>query len=77
MIEVQQIYATKTLKAFVKNTAGVNSVIRTETYTFGTPPTFKVYFKKPTYKFRITQLKKCAMWFCYLVFMVWFDLLSY
>jgi len=42
------INATKTLKAFVKNTAGVNSVIRTETYTFGTPPTFKVYFKKPS-----------------------------
>ncbi len=41
------INATKTLNAFVRNTAGVNSVIRTETYTFGTLPTFTVYFKKP------------------------------
>ena len=41
------INATKTLNAFVRNTAGVNSTIRTETYTFGTLPTFTVYFKKP------------------------------
>ena len=41
------INATKTLNAFVRNTAGVNSAIRTETYTFGTLPTFTVYFKKP------------------------------
>ena len=41
------INATKTLNAFVRNTAGVNSTIRTETYTFGTQPTFTVYFKKP------------------------------
>ena len=41
------INATKTLNAFVRNTAGVNSAIRTETYTFGTQPTFTVYFKKP------------------------------
>ena len=41
------INATKTLNAFVRNTAGVNSAIRTETYTFGTQPSFTVYFKKP------------------------------
>ena len=41
------INATKTLNAFVRNTAVVNSAIRTETYTFGTLPTFTVYFKKP------------------------------
>ena len=41
------INATKTLNAFVRNTAGVNSALRTETYTFGTLPTFTVYFKKP------------------------------
>jgi Alpha amylase, catalytic domain/Starch-binding module 26/Alpha-amylase C-terminal beta-sheet domain/Chitobiase/beta-hexosaminidase C-terminal domain/Secretion system C-terminal sorting domain len=41
------INATKTLNAFVRNTSGVNSTIRTETYTFGTLPTFTVYFKKP------------------------------
>ena len=41
------INATKTLNAFVRNTAGVNSTIRTETYTFGTQPSFTVYFKKP------------------------------
>ncbi len=41
------INSTKTLNAFVRNTVGVNSTIRTETYTFGTLPTFTVYFKKP------------------------------
>ena len=42
------ITANTTLKAFVKNTANVSSTVYTETYTFGTPPTFTVYFKKPT-----------------------------
>ncbi|WP_269222884.1 starch-binding protein [Flavobacterium sp. IMCC34518] len=42
------ITANTTLKAFVKNTANVSSSVYTETYTFGTPPTFTVYFKKPT-----------------------------
>jgi hypothetical protein len=36
-----------TLKAFVKNTAGISSAVKTETYTFSVPPTFTVYFKKP------------------------------
>lgn len=40
--------ANTTLKAFVKNTADVSSAVYTETYTFGTPPTFTVYFKKPS-----------------------------
>jgi Starch-binding module 26/Secretion system C-terminal sorting domain/Glycosyl hydrolase family 57/Fn3 associated/Chitobiase/beta-hexosaminidase C-terminal domain len=39
---------TTTLKAFVRNTTGINSAITTETYTFSTPSTFTVYFKKPT-----------------------------
>ena len=38
---------TTTLKAFVQNTSAVSSAVTTETYTFGTPPTFTVYFKKP------------------------------
>jgi len=42
------ITTNKTLKAFVKNIANVSSSIYTETYTFGTPPTFTVYFKKPS-----------------------------
>ena len=42
------ITSTTTLKVFVKNTAGVSSAIKTETYTFNTPNTFTVYFKKPT-----------------------------
>jgi hypothetical protein len=42
------ITANTTLKAFVKNTANVSSAVYTETYTFGTPPTFTVYFKKPS-----------------------------
>ncbi|TAF69319.1 MAG: starch-binding protein [Flavobacterium sp.] len=41
------INTTKTLKAFVRNAVGVTSAVRTETYTFGTLPTFTVYFKKP------------------------------
>jgi hypothetical protein len=40
--------STTTLKAFVRNTAGVNSAARTEIYNFSSPPTFTVYFKKPT-----------------------------
>jgi hypothetical protein len=42
------ITTNTTLKAFVKNTSNVNSTVYTETYTFGVPPTFTVYFKKPT-----------------------------
>ena len=42
------ISANTTLKAFVKNTAGVSSATKTEVYTFSTPTTFTVYFKKPT-----------------------------
>jgi hypothetical protein len=42
------ITANTTLKAFVKNTANVSSMVYIETYTFGTPPTFTVYFKKPS-----------------------------
>jgi hypothetical protein len=42
------ITATTTVKAFVRNTAGVSSATRTEVYTFSSPPTFTVYFKKPT-----------------------------
>jgi len=40
--------ANTTVKAFVKNTAGVSSSVYTETYTFATLPTFTVYFKKPS-----------------------------
>jgi hypothetical protein len=36
-----------TLKAFVKNTAGISSAVKSETYTFSVPTTFTVYFKKP------------------------------
>jgi hypothetical protein len=46
--KILTITSTTTLKAFVKNTAGVSSAIKTETYTFNTPSTFTVYFKKPT-----------------------------
>ncbi|WP_343586252.1 starch-binding protein [Flavobacterium sp.] len=42
------ITSTTTLKAFVKNAAGVSSAIKTQTYTFSTPTTFTVYFKKPS-----------------------------
>jgi Starch-binding module 26/Secretion system C-terminal sorting domain/Glycosyl hydrolase family 57/Chitobiase/beta-hexosaminidase C-terminal domain len=42
------ISSTKTLKAFVRNNAGINSSLRTETYTFNTVPSFTVYFKPPT-----------------------------
>jgi hypothetical protein len=39
--------ANATLKAFVKNTAGISSAVKSETYTFSVPTTFTVYFKKP------------------------------
>ncbi|PWA06857.1 starch-binding protein [Flavobacterium psychrotolerans] len=39
---------TTTLKAFVINATGVSSAIKTEVYTFTTPQTFTVYFKKPS-----------------------------
>ncbi len=42
------ITATTTLKAFVRNTAGTSSTIRTEIYSFSNPTPFAVYFKKPT-----------------------------
>lgn len=42
------ITATTTLKAFVRNTAGVSSAVRTEAYNFSSPPAFTVYFKKPS-----------------------------
>lgn len=42
------ITSTTTLKAFVRNTAGVSSAARTEVYNFASPPTFTVYFKKPS-----------------------------
>ena len=42
------ITSTTTLKAFVRNTAGTNSAIKTEVYSFSTPTTFTVYFKKPS-----------------------------
>ena len=42
------ITSTTTLKAFAKNVAGLSSAVKTETYTFNTPSTFTVYFKKPT-----------------------------
>lgn len=42
------ITTTTTLKAFVRNTAQVSSTVRTEVYTFPTPNTFTVYFKKPS-----------------------------
>jgi hypothetical protein len=42
------ITSTTTLRAFVRNTAGTSSAIRTEVYSFSTPTTFTVYFKKPS-----------------------------
>jgi len=42
------ITSATTLKAFVRNTAGTSSTIRTEVYSFSTPTTFTVYFKKPS-----------------------------
>lgn len=42
------ITSTTTLKAFAKNVAGLSSAVKTETYTFNSPSTFTVYFKKPT-----------------------------
>jgi hypothetical protein len=39
--------ANTTLKAFVKNTAGISSTVKTEVYSFSVPTTFTVYFKKP------------------------------
>ena len=41
------ITSSTTLKAFVRNTSNVSSAVSTEVYTFSTPPTFTVYFKKP------------------------------
>src|SRR5690606_9336618 len=37
-----------TLTAFVINTSGVASAVKTETYTFTAVPTLTVYFKPPT-----------------------------
>ncbi|HKO75704.1 MAG TPA: starch-binding protein, partial [Flavobacterium sp.] len=37
-----------TLKAFVKNVAGVSSAVKTETYNFSAATTLTVYFKPPT-----------------------------
>ncbi|MBS7256363.1 starch-binding protein [Flavobacterium branchiicola] len=42
------ITANTTIKAFVKNTDGISSALKTETYTFSAPGTFTVYFKKPS-----------------------------
>ncbi|HEU4791396.1 MAG TPA: starch-binding protein, partial [Flavobacterium sp.] len=42
------ITANTTVKALVINTAGTSSAVKTETYTFSTPTTFTVYFKKPS-----------------------------
>nr|WP_315157532.1 starch-binding protein [uncultured Flavobacterium sp.] len=42
------ITANTTVKAFIKNTAGTFSAIKTEVYNFVTPTTFTVYFKKPS-----------------------------
>ena len=42
------ITETKTLKALVKNTLNVSSTVTTQVYTFSTPATFTVYFKKPS-----------------------------
>ncbi len=42
------ISANTTLKAFVKNTANVSSILYTENYTFAAAPTFTLYFKKPS-----------------------------
>jgi glycosidase len=42
------ITSTTTLKAFVRNTDGISSAIKTEVYSFSTPTTFTVYFKKPS-----------------------------
>ena len=41
------ITTNTTLKAIAVNSTGVSSAIKTETYTFVTPTTFTVYFKKP------------------------------
>lgn len=42
------ITSTTTLKAFVRNTANVSSAVTTQVYSFSTPTTFTVYFKKPS-----------------------------
>ncbi|PWA06858.1 starch-binding protein [Flavobacterium psychrotolerans] len=42
------ITSSTTLKALVVNTAAISSAIKTEVYTFSTPTTFTVYFKKPS-----------------------------
>ena len=45
--KVLPISTNTTVKAFVRNVAGVNSTTKTENYTFSTPTEFTVYFKKP------------------------------
>ena len=42
------INTTTTVKAFVKNTNDVQSAVSSQTFTFGSLPTFTVYFKKPS-----------------------------
>ena len=42
------ITSSTTLKAFVRNTSNVSSAVVSQVYTFSTPSTFTVYFKKPT-----------------------------
>ncbi|NHM05903.1 starch-binding protein [Flavobacterium sp. CYK-4] len=64
------ITATTTVKAFVRNTAGASSAINTQVYTFSTPPTFTVYFKKPAawnsavkiYYWNVTGTAPAAAW---------------
>ncbi len=46
--KVLPITTNTTVKAFVRNVAGVSSAVKTETYTFSTPTEFTVYFKKPS-----------------------------
>lgn len=46
--KVLPISTNTTVKAFVRNVAGVSSAVKTEIYTFSAPTAFKVYFKKPT-----------------------------
>jgi hypothetical protein len=40
--------STTTLKALVKNVAGISSAVKTETYNFSAATTLTVYFKPPT-----------------------------
>ena len=42
------ITSSTTLRAFVRNTAGTSSAVSTQVYSFSTPTTFTVYFKKPS-----------------------------